>query len=226
MTPGLKNSKVFRDKPKNLNQSGFTLIELLVVISIISFLASIMLVNLATIRIKTRDLVRIQNKENIKKALIFYQMEQGNFPNSDTGSGPTYKESCIAGTSETCFGGFITGYDGLRDALSPYVSGNLLNKPYSPNPTDGFAFSSSEAWPLTNDGCDGLQVGDFYCKPSLLNDGTYYPFLVWMQERTMGMMWLNGINEGGPCPINDGHSFVSSYSGIFLCHEWFNPARL
>lgn len=62
--------------------SGFTLIELLVVISIIGLLSSVVLSALNSARSKGRDTQRIQNIEELKKAIALYYSNNGSYPNS------------------------------------------------------------------------------------------------------------------------------------------------
>ena len=57
--------------------SGFTLIELLVVISIIGLLSSVVLSALNSARSKGRDTQRIQNIEEVKKAIALYYSNNG-----------------------------------------------------------------------------------------------------------------------------------------------------
>ena len=57
---------------KKLNLKGFTLVELLVVISIISILASIVIVGTNGARIRARDTRRLADVKSIQNALDLY----------------------------------------------------------------------------------------------------------------------------------------------------------
>jgi len=59
---------------------GFTLIELLVVIAVIGLLASIVLVSLGPARGKARDAQRIQNLNQLSKALQLYYADKEVYP--------------------------------------------------------------------------------------------------------------------------------------------------
>ncbi len=59
---------------------GFTLIELLVVISIIALLSSVVLSSLNKVQAKARDAQRIQDLQQIQKALILYYDDYGHYP--------------------------------------------------------------------------------------------------------------------------------------------------
>ncbi|MCX6820049.1 MAG: type II secretion system protein [Candidatus Adlerbacteria bacterium] len=59
---------------------GFTLIELLVVIAIIGILASIVMVNLASARKKTRDAKRISDIKNLQLSLEEYYNDNLKYP--------------------------------------------------------------------------------------------------------------------------------------------------
>lgn len=60
---------------------GFTLIELLVVIAIIGILASIVLANLTSARMKARDTQRLSDLRTIQKALELYAADHnGTYP--------------------------------------------------------------------------------------------------------------------------------------------------
>ena len=63
---------------------GFTLIELLVVISIISLLASVVMVSLNDARTKSRDALRISDMYQFQVALSFYYDSYGEYPEEDT----------------------------------------------------------------------------------------------------------------------------------------------
>jgi len=64
----------------NNHKKGFTLIELLVVIAVISLLASIILVNISSMRAKARDAKRILDLKEIEKGLIIYALDNGTLP--------------------------------------------------------------------------------------------------------------------------------------------------
>jgi prepilin-type N-terminal cleavage/methylation domain-containing protein len=67
---------------KAVRSTGFTLIELLVVISIIGLLSSVVLTSLASVRVRARQAVRMQDLRNINNAIqAFYQMN-GYYPGS------------------------------------------------------------------------------------------------------------------------------------------------
>ena len=66
-----------------MQKKGFTLIELLVVISIISFLSSIVLASLNTARAKARDARRMEDMQEIQKALeLFANDHNGSYPST------------------------------------------------------------------------------------------------------------------------------------------------
>lgn len=67
---------------KNLS-SGFTLIELLTVISIIGFLASIVMTNVNSARAKARAAVRKQTLRQLQTALELYYEDNGSYPTTN-----------------------------------------------------------------------------------------------------------------------------------------------
>lgn len=60
--------------------AGFTLIELLVVIAIIGLLASIVMASLSTVRAKARDARRIEDVDQLRKALTIYSSNVESYP--------------------------------------------------------------------------------------------------------------------------------------------------
>ena len=64
----------------NKYQKGFTLIELLVVIAIIGLLASIVLASLSSVQSKARDAKRIEDVDQVRKALTLYSSDFGSYP--------------------------------------------------------------------------------------------------------------------------------------------------
>jgi prepilin-type N-terminal cleavage/methylation domain-containing protein len=65
------------------SQGGFTLIELMVVITIIGLLASIVLSSLSGARSKARDAVRVEEMQQVEKALELYHLSRGMYPFPD-----------------------------------------------------------------------------------------------------------------------------------------------
>lgn len=75
------------------SQSGFTLIELLVVVSILGFMASVLLVNMSDARKKSRDTVRKQTMKQLQTALELFYEDNGRYPTSTTGAITDYHAS-------------------------------------------------------------------------------------------------------------------------------------
>jgi len=65
---------------------SFTLIELLVVVSIIGFLASVVLVSMKGMRAKARDAKRLQDMHQILTALKLYYNKHGRYPSISSDS--------------------------------------------------------------------------------------------------------------------------------------------
>ena len=70
---------------KILNKKGFTLIELLVVIAIVGLLSTIVVVNIISARTKARDVKRMFDLDQVKKAMNLYYDDVGDW--IETGSG-------------------------------------------------------------------------------------------------------------------------------------------
>ncbi len=104
-----------KKRQKKSLQNGFTLIELLVVISIIGFLAALILVAFTNARIKSRDTKRLANKNQVVKALILYAQDNGGVFPASAGF------KCLGPTSESCFKSSYTGDNALVAALNPYI---------------------------------------------------------------------------------------------------------
>ncbi len=62
--------------------SGFTLIELLVVIAIIGMLSSVVLASLSSARVKSRDVRRVADMDQIRNAVELYNNDNGHYPNT------------------------------------------------------------------------------------------------------------------------------------------------
>lgn len=73
-------------------KKGFTLIELLVVIAIIGLLSSVVLASLNSARLKARNVQRISNLTEIRKALEMYYSDNGAYP---TSTGMSWQGECV-----------------------------------------------------------------------------------------------------------------------------------
>lgn len=67
-------------KTNKKNTTGFTLIELLVVISVIGFLASVVLVSINSARVKARNAKRIADIKQIAQGLALFYDKCGTYP--------------------------------------------------------------------------------------------------------------------------------------------------
>lgn len=65
-------------------QKGFTLIELLVVIAIIGVLASLLMSNMASFRMRARDARRKSDLAQIKSSLVLYYSIYREYPDDDS----------------------------------------------------------------------------------------------------------------------------------------------
>lgn len=85
----------------NRARRGFTLIELLIVIAIIGILSATVLVSLNTVRGKARDVRRLQDADQIAKALQLYHFDNGQYPahNSASGVGGCSTTYCVTALS-------------------------------------------------------------------------------------------------------------------------------
>ena len=75
-------TQINNDKGTRGSRAGFTLVELLVVIAIIGLLANIVLVSLASARLKSRTTKRITDLRQLATALELYNIAYGGYPNS------------------------------------------------------------------------------------------------------------------------------------------------
>ena len=106
------------------NGAGFTLIELLLVISIISLVASIVLVSLNSARIKARNAKRV---DDIKQLVTAFNIALNSSATGLPDTGGVY--ACV---SLSCYGGFSAYIDNaaVKNFISPYLAA------YPSDPTD------------------------------------------------------------------------------------------
>lgn len=69
--------------------SGFTIVELLIVIVVIAILAAISVVAYTGVQARSRDSMRKSDLAEIKKALMLYYTDNGNYVETDSGCGYT-----------------------------------------------------------------------------------------------------------------------------------------
>jgi prepilin-type N-terminal cleavage/methylation domain-containing protein len=146
---------------------GFTIIELLVVISIISFLASIVLVNVNMYMSKARD---ARTKADIRQIIIAMQMYY-----ADHGSYPTTNGNwaCLK-SSGSCWNGSYSGSATLISDLATYIS----NIPKAQANSGCYAYDTylyNSSWgspasiiwkketPFVTGECDGYYAGSYDC---------------------------------------------------------------
>ncbi|MCB9814321.1 prepilin-type N-terminal cleavage/methylation domain-containing protein [Candidatus Nomurabacteria bacterium] len=105
-------------KPNN-NSYGFTLIELLVVISIIGFLASVVLSSLDDARASARDTVRMSDMKAIRQALELYRNKNNHYPGNAEGIGNSGQIIGVGNPIDVAIGPYLAGAvpkDPLHDA--------------------------------------------------------------------------------------------------------------
>jgi type II secretion system protein G len=159
------------------NKKGFTLIELMVVISIISFLASVVMASLDSARAKSRDARRSSDIHQIQIALELYRSANGSYPSSvGCGGGVIGVNWCnsVEPSSWTTF----------QSYLSPYMS----KVPIDPKP-----------------GVSGVDWGASQGAYSYFGGGTFYMLVYSFETQTQISPGAycsdgSGYNYGGTGP--------------------------
>ncbi len=75
-----KTKRYINHRRKFRNSEGFTLIELMVVISIVSFLASLLLVTVSSARERARNVKRVTDAKQLATAVELYRSTNGTYP--------------------------------------------------------------------------------------------------------------------------------------------------
>ena len=199
---------------KQTNNEGFTLIELLMVISIITFLASILLVSVVGVRRKARDVKSISEIQVIKNALDLYYEDNGYFPRIGTSTPPAIYVTIIY------HNGTITSYDGFsstsgswKQTLGAYLSPYLAGAPKPASALNGFEgkygiiiMSGPQALEHTNFMGDGYGncryvVNGYYIYTGLEDPSNY------IKMTQYGGLW-NGIYD-----VWGGNVYISHVEG-------------
>jgi prepilin-type N-terminal cleavage/methylation domain-containing protein len=98
-------------------RSGFTILELLVVISIIGVLGSVVLSAVYASQAPARDAKRIQQLEQINKAIEIFNLEHGHYPIVASLHTPTSHSSIFVTLLRSVHAAVIDDNDGLDDSL-------------------------------------------------------------------------------------------------------------
>ena len=77
-------------------KEGFTIIELLVVIAIIMLLTSIIATTVKEVRARARDARRIQDLDNLVRAIEMYEIQHGVYPGEGDTSGAQISPKCTS----------------------------------------------------------------------------------------------------------------------------------
>ena len=106
-------------------RKGFTLIELLVVIGIIAILATLSIIAFSTARRKARDSTRLNQVEQMQKALELYYQDNGEYPSPGARGYAYWTSTSIAEENQYCGSRWCDERfsNGLEAKLAPYISG-------------------------------------------------------------------------------------------------------
>lgn len=119
-------------------QKGFTIVELLVVIVVIAVLATVAIVSYSTVQGRARDSIRKSDLAAIKKALMLYYTDQGNW--METGSGCGYNGDGQGWFSYT--GGSYPASTASCLTAAGYTKSDIVDPTggVTSAPTSGFAY--------------------------------------------------------------------------------------
>ncbi len=210
--PGKSGGFIQRYFFSKKNSAGFTLIELLVVISIISFLASIMLVAFSKTRIKARDTKRLTDMRQLQTALDFYYNNNNSaYPNPDPNDASHADPGGLF-----CGGWDVSSYNPFISALQTSgIISKLATDPLNTNNPSGGADCGGYAYRYYR-----YPAGSYGCDP---NKGAFYILGLNVFEGT-----APGSSPGWGCNMNYGvggsASVTCQGSGVYFidCRNWQN----
>lgn len=128
-------------------KGGFTIIELLVVVAIIGVLSGIVLQTLAGARMKTRNVTRMSDIDQISKALELYATGGKSFPSTPPVGG---SDTWVCVKKATCTNpvtGLVgpTSFPPLTTALTPNISMIPTDPNFTTGIGDDYTYSSNAA---------------------------------------------------------------------------------
>ena len=163
-----------------LRNRAFTLVEILVVMAVISLLSSITFTSLNTARAKARDAVRINDLQELRKALALYYSDNGHYPSTSD----TWLSAAGDGTTFVYSDDWITRDEAVK--LVPKYMASLPNDPTywahllagvvgPAHPTDNMAYayiSNGTDYAIVARGTVETyeSIPEAYCRPQ----GNYY----------------------------------------------------
>ena len=173
-------------KLTKVRKRAFTLIELLIVIAIIAILATIIIVNVSSARVKSQTAVAKNTLQTFKKAIMLYQSETGKLPATGSWAGTwchpgyvgdslTVTGPCLGELSPTYLSDFqmagpygkCTAYNSSHSLCYNYhVYGRNIILAAQLNPIEITGPTNITNFPAapTNNYCDPARVGvSFYC---------------------------------------------------------------
>jgi prepilin-type N-terminal cleavage/methylation domain-containing protein len=111
-----------------IKQKGFTLVELLVVIAIIGLLSTLAVISLGNISERNRDTKRINDMNNLQKAMELVHTELGAYDQSD----------CALGAVNACGAGLQTFLPTVGTMNDPLESAVICDSSCSVTPCNYF----------------------------------------------------------------------------------------